>query len=64
MTSAEHSSSSSASPRASRLLAVLEFLDADRAAVIGSLCASERGIVLAELLANVETDPDDLVRPS
>ena len=42
------------------LLAVLELDEPERAVVIGRLYAS--GEVLAELLADVEGDPDDLVR--
>lgn len=49
-------------PAAIELLAVLGLPEADRAAAIGALYRSERGQVLAELLADVETDPDDLVR--
>jgi hypothetical protein len=41
---------------------VLERPEPERAALIGQLYASDHGQVLAEVLADVETDPDDLVR--
>jgi hypothetical protein len=40
------------------LLAVLELPEAERAALVGQLHGSERG----QVLADVESDPDDLVR--
>jgi len=49
------------SQRASELLAVLELPQAERAATVGRLYQSERGQVLAELLADIEADPDDIV---
>jgi len=42
------------------LLAVLERPEPERAALIGRLYA--RGESLAEVLADVESDPDDIVR--
>jgi len=39
---------------------VLELPEPERAALIGRLYA--RGEVLADVLADIETDPDDLVR--
>jgi hypothetical protein len=39
---------------------VLELNEPEYAALIGRLCASDRGQALAEVLADVETDPDDL----
>jgi hypothetical protein len=44
------------------LPAVLELRETERATLIGQLYESERGQVLAEVLADVESDPDDLVR--
>jgi hypothetical protein len=44
------------------LLAVLELPETERAALIGQLYASQRGQVLAEILADIEGDPDDLTR--
>ena len=44
------------------LLAVLELPETERATLIGQLYESERGQVLAEVLADVESDPDDLVQ--
>jgi hypothetical protein len=44
------------------LPAVLELRETERATLIGQLYESERGQRLAELLLDVETDPDDLVR--
>jgi hypothetical protein len=44
------------------LLAVLELPETERATLIGQLYSSERGQVLAELLTDVESDPDDVVR--
>ena len=49
-------------PACRELLAVLEWSEPERAALIGGLYASARGQALAEVLADVETDPDDLVR--
>jgi len=51
-------------PACRELLAVLELPEPERAALIGQLYASARGQVLAEVLAEVESDPDDLVRPA
>jgi hypothetical protein len=45
-------------PDCLELLVVLELPEAERTALIGQLYASERG----QVLADVETDPDDLVR--
>ena len=42
------------------LLEVLERPESERPTLIGQLYASERGQVLAEVLTDVETDPDDL----
>ena len=47
-------------PACRQLLAVLELPEPERAALIGRLYA--RGEVLADVLADIETDPDDLVR--
>ena len=41
---------------------LLERPEPERAALIGRLYASERGQALAEVLADVEGDPDDLTR--
>jgi hypothetical protein len=41
---------------------LLELDEPERAALIGGLYASARGQVLAEVLADVESDPDDIVR--
>ena len=41
---------------------MLERPEADRAALVGRLYRSEGGKSLAEILADVESDPDDLVR--
>lgn len=41
---------------------MLEWPEPERAALIGGLYASARGQALAEVLADVESDPDDLVR--
>ena len=47
-------------PACRELLSVLERREPERAALIGRLYA--RGQALAEVLADVEADPDDLVR--
>ena len=44
-------------PACIQLLAVLELPEADRATLIGQLYAGERGQVLAELLAEIESRP-------
>jgi len=49
-------------PACRELLAVLEWSEPERAALIGGLYARPLGQALAEVLADVETDPDDLVR--
>lgn len=49
-------------PACVELLAILELPEADRATLIGALYRSDRGREMAELLADVEADPDDLVR--
>lgn len=47
-------------PAAVELLAVLELPEAERATLIGAVYHREGGQVPAELLADVEADPDDL----
>lgn len=49
-------------PAARELLGVLARSDDDRAELVRRLRASERGRALADLLADIEDDPDDLVR--
>jgi hypothetical protein len=49
-------------PAARELLGVLGRSDEDRAALIRRLRASDQGRALAELLADIGADPDDLVR--
>ncbi|MGE5461659.1 MAG: hypothetical protein ACM3WR_13720 [Solirubrobacterales bacterium] len=49
-------------PAARELLGVLERSDEDRAALVRRLRESERGRTLADLLADIGADPDDLVR--
>jgi hypothetical protein len=49
-------------PAARELLDVLTRSDADRAALIGRLHQREDATWLAELLIDIESDPDDITR--
>jgi HEAT repeat protein len=49
-------------PACVELLAVLELPEAERASAIGALYQTDHGQALAELLIDVEGDPDDVVR--